>query len=135
MKAITQEWLNFAKTDIIVAKNSLSDEFITNAVAFHSQQTVEKCFKAIIEENNIRLKRIHNLIKLYQIVEPLIDFSIDKEKLRQIDEVYTSSRYPGDLGLLPDGKLSSIKAKEMYEFAKQIYEDTIKIFNDSEQKE
>ena len=53
MKAITQEWLNFAKTDIIVAKNSLADEYITNAVAFHSQQTVEKCFKAIIEENNL----------------------------------------------------------------------------------
>ncbi len=135
MKAITQEWLNFAKTDIIVAKNSLSDEYITNAVAFHSQQTVEKCFKATIEENDLRLKRIHNLIKLYQIVEPLIDFSVDKEKLRQIDEVYTTSRYPGDLGLLPDGKPSIKEAKEMYEFAKQIYDNTIKMFNDNKQKE
>ncbi|MEA2042117.1 MAG: HEPN domain-containing protein [Bacteroidota bacterium] len=131
MKAITQEWLNFAKTDIIVAKNSLSDEYITNAVAFHAQQTVEKCFKATIEENDLRLKRIHNLIKLYQIVEPLIDFSVDKEKLRQIDEVYTTSRYPGDLGLLPNGKPSSKDAKEMYEFAKQIYDNTIKMFSNT----
>ncbi len=135
MKAITQEWLNFAKTDIIVAKNSLSDEFITNAVAFHSQQTVEKCFKAIIEENDLRLKRIHNLIKLYQIVEPLIDFPVDKEKLRQIDEVYTTSRYPGDLGLMPDGKPSCKEAKEMYEFAKEIYENTMIMFKDIEKEE
>ena len=59
MKTITQEWLDYAKADIIVGKNSLSDEFLTNIVAFHCQQTIEKCFKAIIEENNLQFKRIH----------------------------------------------------------------------------
>ena len=128
MKVITQQWLNFAKADITVAKNSLPDEFLTNIVAFHSQQTVEKCFKSIIEENSLRLKRIHNLIKLYKIVEPLIDFNICKENLEQIDKIYTASRYPGDLGLMPNGNPSSEEAKEMYEFAKEIYDNTIKIF-------
>ena len=121
MKAITQQWLNFSKADITVAKNSLPDEFLTNIVAFHSQQTVEKCFKSIIEENSLRLKRIHNLIKLYKIVEPLIDFNICKENLEQIDKIYTASRYPGDLGLMPNGNSSSEEAKE-------IYDNTIKIF-------
>lgn len=49
MKDITKQWLEFAKSDIICSKNSLADEFLTNIVAFHAQQTVEKRFKAIIE--------------------------------------------------------------------------------------
>ncbi len=42
MKAITKQWLEYAKADILVAKNSLSDEFLSNIVAFHCQQTIEK---------------------------------------------------------------------------------------------
>lgn len=128
MKAITQDWLNYAQADLRNCEHIIKDEFLTNIVAFHSQQTVEKCFKAIIEENGIKLKRIHNLVKLYGIIETHINFSVDEYLLDLLDRVYTTSRYPGDLGLLPDGKLSSIEAKEMYEFAKQIYDNTIKMF-------
>ena len=135
MKIITKEWLEYAKADIIVAKNSLSDEFLTNIVAFHCQQTIEKCFKAIIEENSLQFKRIHSLFKLYEIIETKVNFSIDENKLEQIDEVYTTSRYPGDLGLMPDGKPSSKQANEMYKFTKQIYDNTMKMFADTEQEE
>ena len=56
-------------------------------------------------------------------------------KLELIDKVYTTSRYPSDLGLMPDGKPSTKQVKEMYEFAKEIYDNTIKMFNDTEQKD
>ena len=135
MKAITQNWFNYAKTDLRNCEHIIKDELLTNIVAFHSQQTVEKCFKAIIEENGIRLKRIHNLVKLHEIIEEHINFTVDEYQLVILDRVYTSSRYPGDTGLLPDGKPSSKEAKEMYEFAKEIYDNTIKMFNDTEQKD
>jgi len=60
MKAITQQWLEFAQADLKSCENNLKDEFLTNIVAFHSQQTVEKCFKAIIDENSLKLERVHN---------------------------------------------------------------------------
>ena len=94
MKEITKQWIDFAKSDIICCKNSLSDKFLTNIVAFHSQQTVEKCFKAILEENGVKLPRIHNLIHLYSKINDIISFSIDLDALATLDEVYTSSRYP-----------------------------------------
>ena len=128
MKAITQQWLNFAVKDLKSCNNNIKDEFLTNIVAFHCQQTVEKCFKAIIEENGLRLKRIHSLLKLYKIIKPLIDFDIDIEKLELLDDVYTSSRYPAGIGLMSDGEPTMKQAKEMHEYSQKIYDNTIKMF-------
>jgi HEPN domain-containing protein len=50
MKISTQQWLDYAKADLINCERILDDEFLTAIVAFHSQQAVEKCFKALIEE-------------------------------------------------------------------------------------
>ncbi len=73
MKAITQQWLNFAEKDLKTCRNSINDEFLTTIVAFHCQQTVEKCFKAIIEENEQQVIRVHSLLKLYKLIKPLIN--------------------------------------------------------------
>ena len=40
------------------------------------------------------------------------------------DELYIESHYPGDFGLMPNGKPSVEEAKEFYEFAKTIYLQT-----------
>ena len=47
MKATAQQWLDFAKTDLRSCENNLSDSYVTNVVAFHAQQAVEKAFKAL----------------------------------------------------------------------------------------
>jgi HEPN domain-containing protein len=41
MKAITLQWLEYAKADLKSCENNINDDFLTNIVAFHSQQTVE----------------------------------------------------------------------------------------------
>ncbi len=121
MKQITKQWLEYAETDLKNCQFIINDEFLTNLVAFHSQQTVEKCFKAIIEEKDIKQKRIHNLIVLYENIKEYIDFNLDEYFLELLDRVYTMSRYPGESGLLPQGKPDIDEAKEMYEFANQVY--------------
>ena len=40
--------------------------------------------------------------------------------LQPLDSLYIDARYPGDLGLLPDGKPSREDAKSFYKFAKDI---------------
>ena len=57
--------------------------------------------------------------KLYKNINDLID--IDYDKLELINELYIESRYPGDMGLLPEGKPSMHDAKEFYEFALSIF--------------
>jgi len=71
-------------------------------VAFHSQQAIEKCFKAILEENEDNVPKIHNIIVLKEKIERYINLKLEKEIFDQLNELYIDSRYPTDLGLLPD---------------------------------
>jgi len=129
MRAITQKWLDFANKDLETCKVTLQNENLTNIVAFHSQQSVEKCFKAIIEEAEQNLPRVHDLIRLHNFAQNLIAFEVDTIMLNVLNSIYTASRYPGDIGILPDGNPSKQEAEEMYEFAKQVYEKTLIQFN------
>ena len=126
MKETTQQWLNLVETDLRTCEKLLDDDFLTNIVAFHSQQVIEKCFKAIIEEQGLQLPRIHTLARLFGSIQNIIVFSVDNVMLQKMDTVYTTSRYPSDLGLVPDGKPSKQLAVQLYEFAKYIYESTLK---------
>ena len=47
MKQVTKEWLDRAQDDLYVAEEIIEIEHLTNMVAFHSQQAVEKIFKSI----------------------------------------------------------------------------------------
>ena len=122
MKASTRQWLEFAQTDLRSCENNLNDEFVTNVVAFHAQQTVEKAFKALIDEKGIRMSRIHNLTRLFALTESFIISPIDETELEMLDNVYTSSRYPDEIGLLSTGKPTMKESKELYEIARRIYE-------------
>ncbi len=127
MKVTTQDWLNYAETDLIACEKMLDDVFLTNIVAFHTQQTVEKCFKAILEEKDQKVPRIHNLMRLYDEISGLINFPIDEDMLEMVDEIYIETRYPGVLGMLPNGKPSLKHAGKLYDFAKYIFWETKKM--------
>jgi len=47
--------------------------------------------------------------------------------LQKTDTVYTTTRYPSDLGLIPEGKPTKELAVQLFEFARHIYEDSIKM--------
>jgi len=121
MKATTVQWLDFAKTDLRSCENNLNDDYVTNIVAFHSQQAVEKAFKALLEEKEIPVPRVHNLTRLHSLVELFLIEPIELFELDALDSVYTSSRYPGDIGLLATGKPSLIESIKLYESAKKIF--------------
>jgi len=121
MKLITKEWLDRAKEDLDVASEIISLEHLTSMVVFHSQQAAEKTLKSIVEEFEIGFVKTHNIERLLGIVKGKIDLNPDLNLIKQLDEVYISSRYPGDLGLLPSGKPSIKDAKELYDFTNFLY--------------
>ncbi len=116
MRKFTKEWLKAANDDLLIIEQIISIKDLTHMVAFHSQQSIEKTLKALIEEYEIDIPKIHKLIKLNKILEDKI--IIDNETLlERLDELYIDSRYPGEMGLLPHGKPTLEDAKEFYEFA------------------
>jgi len=122
MKFITSEWLKSADDDINTIKAIIDDESLTHIVAFHSQQCIEKSFKAMVDEFELASQKIHNLITLNETISSIYQFDFDEDKLGLLNKLYLDSRYPGDLGLLPNGKPSIEVAKGFQELAKEIYE-------------
>ena len=111
MKKLTEEWLKAARDDLDVIERIINDAHLSHVVAFHAQQCVEKVFKAVLEEHKIEVPRIHSLVTLLGKIEGYVGKDIDINLLQTLDSLYIDARYPGDLGLLPDGKPSREDAK------------------------
>ncbi len=121
MKIISKEWLKASNDDMLIIEQIINIEHLTHMVAFHSQQAIEKSLKALIEEYEIDIPKIHKLVRLKKILSDKLTIEND-ELLENLDELYIDSRYPGDMGLLPNGKPTPEEAKEFYEFAQNIFD-------------
>lgn len=121
MKASTKRWLEFAKADLLNCELILNHDLLTGIVAFHAQQAVEKSFKAVLDENEATIPRIHSLQRLYDIINPFIELEIPPDDLAILDSIYTSTRYPVGLGSLPSGKPTIDEAKNLFYIAEKIF--------------
>ena len=125
-KQIALEWLKSAADDLILIEEILNNAYLTHMIAFHAQQTIEKSLKAIIEYNNNKVPKKHDLIQLKIIVADFIKID-DDDTLDSLNRLYIEARYPGDMGLLPNGKPDIDDAKGFYSCAKKIYGDVQKL--------
>lgn len=124
MKKVTEEWLNAADDDLRVIARIAQDEDLTHMVAFHAQQAVEKSLKAVIEEYELGSVRVHSLERLFEIVRPYIEIETDPLTIEMLDKLYIDARYPGNLGLLPNGMPSLAYAERFHAFARAVHENT-----------
>jgi len=120
MKQTTKEWFIAAEDDLLAAKKLGDEDRLTNVVAFHCQQCLEKCFKAIIEEQGMPSIKSHDLHRLQQNSKIQLSAS-EIILLTIINEVYIDARYPGDLGLLPHGKPTKEEVKTFIEFCETLF--------------
>ena len=121
MKKQVEDWIQLADKDLYAAGIILGNGYpLTNIVAFHCQQTIEKYLKAFLIEKDISVVKTHDLIKLNGVIKEIKDLGIDETKLIIINEVYIESRYPGELGLLPDGMPSEEQAEKFVAYAKEV---------------
>jgi HEPN domain-containing protein len=132
MKQATEQWLRAAEDDLRVVARIAPDEYLTHMVAFHSQQCIEKSLKAIIEEYEVGHVRIHNLGRLFEIVRPKVTLEAEVVLIEKLDKLYIDARYPGELGLLPDGKPTRVDAQQFYNLAKSVYEQVKRIVDPSQ---
>lgn len=122
MKTLTQEWLNAACDEVLTIEALIAIEPLTHVVAFHAQQAVEKCLKAILEEYAVEFPKTHDLGRLYRLLPASCHVHIEQQNLLQtLNTLYIDSRYPGDFGLLPGGKPSLEDAEAFYQFTQEIH--------------
>lgn len=128
MNRISHEWLKSAQDDLSLIERILDEDQLTHLVAFHAQQTIEKCLKALLEEQGELVPKTHSLNRLFELTAGRIT-EPDADIIHALDELYIESRYPGELGLLPFGKPSLHEARIFYQVARDIFNtvsDTLK---------
>ena len=67
MKPATVEWVSKAEGDFATAGREIKARKMPNydAVCFHAQQCAEKYLKAILQENDVPIPKIHFLLNQY----------------------------------------------------------------------
>jgi HEPN domain-containing protein len=121
MKKPVEDWLLMAGKDLQAAEKLLERDDLTNAVAFHCHQSIEKSLKALLLAKDMEIPRIHNLITLWGALKDHVSFYLDINALEMIDETYIDSRYPADIGLLPEGFPSKTKVMDFLKFAQEVF--------------
>jgi len=119
MKQTTKDWIRASEDDLLAARILAADSRLTNLAAFHCQQCLEKAFKAMIEETDKPSIKSHDLIRL-QLTANFLLSETESNLLGVINEVYIDARYPGDLGLLPQGKPTAFEIENFIHFCESI---------------
>lgn len=121
MKQSAEAWLEFARRDFSAARKLLSDEYHANIVLFLCQQAIEKSLKAILEECGARIPKIHNTKELFRSVNSVAPVDIEFTFFELIDSIYTESRYPASMGLLPSGFPTKEQAIDVFEQTERVF--------------
>lgn len=126
MNEEVKEWIIKAYEDYVTAKYLISlpeDEIITSAVCFHSQQFVEKIFKAFLVLCKIKFGRTHNLSLLKELCSQK-DSSIAELEVEDLNMYAVESRYP-EIFWIP----SLEEARKAFEKAEHVKELMFKKLN------
>lgn len=98
MNPLTLEWVTKAEGDFVTAGREIRARNFPNydSSCFHSQQTVEKYLKALLQEWGQPVPRVHGLIDLLSLC-----ISVDNEiaqirpDLQKLEGYSVRFRYPG----------------------------------------
>jgi HEPN domain-containing protein len=114
MRELTKEWVAKAEGDLRVARREVRVKRGANfdAVCFHSQQCVEKYMKALLQEREQTVPRVHDLNQLLEFclpVEPGLETF--RPLLKELTIYAVECQYPGESANQEDAR-SALKGAE-----------------------
>lgn len=121
MREAAQDWFKRAELDLAACHRLVAVAELRSIVAFHAQQSIEKLFKCLLEEKQLPVPRTHDLLKLYRQVSQHLAIDVDVRVLEELSTVYLDSRYPSDLGMMPQGQPSNDDVKRFLVTAEDLY--------------
>jgi HEPN domain-containing protein len=122
MKSATAEWVTKAEGDFATAGRELRARKSPNydAVCFHCQQCAEKYLKAVLQENDKHIPKIHNLIELMLLCEEIdSSFEMLRADLVTMERYAVRGRYPGETAEKDDAQAAYAAAGIVRKFVKQ----------------
>ena len=123
-REIYYEWIIKAQEDEVSIKAILKNNSGSPSTAcFLSQQMAEKYLKSLIVFKKMEISKIHDLLKLADILKEVVSNIFDlEEEMIVLNKYYIVTRYPADL---PEG-FSWDDAQKAFECAVKIKEFVLK---------
>ena len=125
-KTYAREWLTFAIKNLNTANLLYDVNHYEDIIGIELQQSLEKMLKAILANENIKIPKDHDLVKLYFMVENYIQIE-DNEiiYLRLASDYYKEDKYPNPNYCLPPKE----EIKEILDFTQELFDKVCKILN------
>lgn len=99
MKPLTLEWVEKAEEDFVSAQREYRarNRPNYNASCFFAQQCIEKYIKARLQEADIEFGKIHDLVRLLDLISPVEPmWESYRSTFRPITAYAVDYRYPGE---------------------------------------
>ena len=117
---LTEEWLRYAKNDLIVAKHSFEDLHPkqTEIASYHCQQCAEKALKAYLLFKNTEPPKTHDLKVLCRMCKDIdVSFANIEIQCAHLNPYGVAVRYPNELS--PNEEMVELaisKTQQVYNF-------------------
>jgi HEPN domain-containing protein len=122
MKNAESEWMKDAREELKTAEYLRTGGY-WKAACFHSQQALEKTFKARLLGRGWELEKVHSVARLHALgVDYTIPLALAAEDIQFMDSIYRG-RYPGEAGLLPLGEPTREDADRAIAIARKVVGD------------
>lgn len=116
MNALVNEWIQKAEGDFVSALREYRARKLPNfdAAGFHAQQCIEKYIKALLQLHNIRFEKIHDLLALKELSNPIFpELEFHKDALGYLSQFAVAFRYPGESASREHAKRALMIMKEL----------------------
>jgi HEPN domain-containing protein len=100
------EWLRFAASDLGVVRGPVHPDVLLETRAFHAQQVVEKCLKAVLLSKGVEFPRTHNLSILRELLPPDVEAIPEVEEAVELSVYSVAPRYPAESEPVPEDEFS-----------------------------
>lgn len=125
-KTYAKEWLVFAMKNLNTAKLLYEANHYEDIIGIELQQVLEKVLKSIFANENMKISKDHDLVKLYYTIENFINIQ-DNEiiYLRLATDYYKEDRYPNPNYCLPPRE----EIKEVLDFTEDFFDKVCSILD------
>ena len=108
MTDLVNEWIKKATSDYHTALREIKVKNNPNwdGVCFHCQQAIEKLLKALLQKNNIKFGKTHDLGGLIRLLDIYPEIGKIKDDLEWLSIFSVEFRYPGEQAERQDAVIS-----------------------------
>lgn len=104
------DWLRHAKSDLAIAASPPSADVLLETLCYHTQQAVEKAFKAILVFSGLEPPRTHNIATLASLFPESLLLPSDLVGVVELTDYAVTARYPGDFEEITPEELAQAAA-------------------------